>query len=229
MEMPDSPPSTSSTATLKSTWDAFHSALPVSYRVAIALDAFVLLITFGALILLAVYIRKQIKRRRMPEDDLEMKCCGGGSGIMDMEDTERPKKKPGLLKKFRVGRKKGHVRWTSSVEVEGCEKGEKEMVKMKHGSEEWETNTWGPKTGPKSGSIHHIENAQFDIGMRGGGGGGFRVNPLGKGKRGISGIGDNGEWKRGSLWKGMEERRQKERQLRSKQRIAAGYDGYRGN
>lgn len=241
MEMPDSPPQPSQTA--KSTWDSIHGSLPVSYQVAIALDAFVLFITFAALLLLTIYIRKQIKRKRLAEDDLEMKCCGGSrSGSICTENTVLPgEKRKGLLAKLTgEGRKpKGHVRWTSSVEAVD-EKGlEREVVKMKRGSGEWETDTWGPRSSSKAHSkiafeenakpegVHHVEDVAFDIGMRGDGGASFRINPSGKGRKNAGGISSDGEWKRGSLWKGMSDKREKA--ARSKDRIAAGRDGFRGN
>ncbi|KAE9372583.1 hypothetical protein N431DRAFT_243817 [Stipitochalara longipes BDJ] len=58
MQMPDSPqPPNPSSFRL-------GAQLPVSYRVAIAVDAFVLLITIMSLVGLGVYIRRQLRRRK---------------------------------------------------------------------------------------------------------------------------------------------------------------------
>lgn len=172
-----------------------------------------------------------------------MKCCGGSrSGSICTENTVLPgDKRKGLLAKLtRGGRKpKGHVRWTSSVEALDEKGVEREVVKMKRGSEEWETDTWGPRSSSKAHSksisaanaepegVHHVEDVAFDIGMRGGSGKNFRVNPLGKGKKNAESIDSDGEWKRGSLWKGLSDKREKA--ARSKDRVAAGYGGSRGN
>ncbi|PMD16783.1 hypothetical protein NA56DRAFT_302382 [Hyaloscypha hepaticicola] len=60
MLMPDSPQPPPSAP---SSW-RLGTSLPVSYRVAIAIDAIVLLITILSLILLFVYIRRQYNRRK---------------------------------------------------------------------------------------------------------------------------------------------------------------------
>jgi hypothetical protein len=241
MEMPDSS-AAPATETAKSTWDTIHSSLPVSYQIAIALDAFVMFITFAALLLLALYVRKQIKRRRqLADDDLEMKCCGGKIDNMYSDIMEKPDKKRsgGLLGKLTGKKPKGHVRWTSSVEA--CTD-DNSFVKMKMKSEssEWETDTWskGSNSSPqcialeteKPRSIHNAEDlgASYNVGMRGGGTVGFRVNPLG-GAGTNGGINNDGRWERGSLWKSIKAKKAKERAQRSRERIAAGYDGFRGN
>lgn len=262
MMMPDSSPSASSTAVAKNAWDtlqyvsyprlhtswtlwhtktspmgeieanATSSSIPVSYQVAIALDAFILFITFAVLILLAFYIRKQLVLRRLlsHSSDVEMKgetqspnasnATAGNSNTIGRRNT---------LGKFT--RKKGHVRWTSSVEqcseMGSGEKGERERVKMKLGSGEWETDTWGPST--KKGPGGGADGESMGVGMRGGGNAksGFRFNPLGR-RKSSTGA---GEWQRGSLWKDVEARRElkKARATKVQARADAGYDGYRGN
>jgi len=230
MEMSDSPPSASSTPVAQSAWDAIHSSIPVSYQVAIALDAFILFITFAVLLLLAFYIRNQIKlRSQLSEDgDLEMKggaSCTASNGSENANFPGNTGTKRSMLGK--LTRKKGHVRWTSSVEQcsDGAEKGERERVKMKLGSGEWVTDTWGPRSAKKI-----VDGGGLQVGMRGGNAkSGLRFNPLERNKPGAD-AGGIGEWQRGSLWKSVEARREKkEKATRCQERAAAGYDGYRGN
>jgi hypothetical protein len=257
MDMPDSPqPSSTSSpsATTSTTWSSLHSSLPVSYQVAIALDAFVLFITFTALLLLAVYIRRQIARRKALEsDDLEMKCCGDEGRDSLCNDRApvhegRKSKTSVLLGKLRrsglsqggdrnggeektTRMKKGHVRWTSSVEALGPDcNSEKIAMKAGHASappqdtktdsNEWQTDTWGSSSRLKAKRNMELGlrtgmgmSAGVGMGVGLGQNSGFRVNPLGRSWwfGGLGGIGQDGRWERGSLWKGYGARRERER------------------
>lgn len=107
---------------------------------------------------------------------------------------------------------------------DSAEKGERERVKMKLGSGEWETDTWGTKSNTKT----NPGGEKFDVGMRGGGAAkSFRLSGIGGGES----AGGIGEWQRGSLWKNVEARRElkKARATKVQERAAAGYDSYRGN
>jgi hypothetical protein len=86
MEMPDSVPYPNSDPSPPAhSWIEAGTGLPVSYRIAIALDAFVLFVTIGALILLAVYVSRQYRRRTFMalvngrEDGVEIESVDGGS------------------------------------------------------------------------------------------------------------------------------------------------------
>jgi hypothetical protein len=113
MEMPDSPPSTPQPPS----W-SIGTQLPVSYRVAIAVDAFVLLITICSLIGLGLYIRYQYRRRKaglLYGHDSEFVFDDSCSE----DDVDLKEEEAGLEGGLREGqgerKKKGHVRWTSSV------------------------------------------------------------------------------------------------------------------
>ncbi|KUJ13784.1 uncharacterized protein LY89DRAFT_721002 [Mollisia scopiformis] len=104
MEMPDSPPPPPPPNSPPSYWNFATNGLPVSYRVAIIIDAFVLVVTIVSLCLLGWYMRKQYRRRRLlaliHEQEQEGKLRGLEEG---MERRERRKNK-------------GHVRWGSGVQ-----------------------------------------------------------------------------------------------------------------
>jgi hypothetical protein len=111
MDMPDSTPSPPPP---ESSW-SLSKGLPVSYRVAIALDVFVLLITIAALIFLALYIRRQYWRRHMGLLADHGSEDGSEGGEKEIEDEV----KKGKLRKS-PRRKVGHERW-------GSESGQWEM------------------------------------------------------------------------------------------------------
>lgn len=114
MDMPDSP-----RPPQPSSWSV-GTQLPVSYRVAIAVDAVVLLTTILSLIGLGWYIRRQLQKRKdsllhhheagygFDSDDED-----GGDVSLDLDG----KAEEGMLVSSQRGerKKKGHVRWTSSV------------------------------------------------------------------------------------------------------------------
>lgn len=84
MEMPDSVPyPDSDPSPPPHSWIEAGTGLPVSYRIAIALDAFVLFVTIGALIMLAVYVSRQYRRRKFMalvngrEDGVEIQSVDG--------------------------------------------------------------------------------------------------------------------------------------------------------
>ena len=108
--------------------------LPVSYRVAIAVDVFVLLTTAFSLVLLGVYIRQQLWRRKRgllrgdgKEEGFSDDGEGGEEGVGNGEG--------------RKGGKKGHVRWTSSVVGMGVfsrlSVSEEGRVKLEGGEGNW--------------------------------------------------------------------------------------------
>ena len=102
MLMPDSPQPSP-----PSSW-RLGTALPVSYRVAIAIDAIVLLITILSLVLLGVYIRRQYNKRKSS-------LLHGKDGEFDFDDEESLEGKDG-----EVGR--GGGRGGEGEEEEGsCE------------------------------------------------------------------------------------------------------------
>ncbi|CZT45683.1 uncharacterized protein RSE6_06014 [Rhynchosporium secalis] len=123
---------------------SFTTSLPISYRVAIFLDAFILFLTLAILVGALLYLRNRgptpymLSRQRNHNlsPDPKARSRGAGRG-MDEEQTllivgysdERPKKEMGELvkaseDKIVVGivkglggkKKKGHVRWTPSVQ-----------------------------------------------------------------------------------------------------------------
>jgi hypothetical protein len=109
MLMPDSPRPPQSPS-----WSV-GTQLPVSYRVAIAVDAFVLVITILSLVGLGVYIRRQLRRRREGLlGDVEYNFDDSSS-----EDEVDSKQEEAAIESGMPNgvekKKKGHVRWTSSV------------------------------------------------------------------------------------------------------------------
>ncbi|KAN0110745.1 hypothetical protein V8E51_007132 [Hyaloscypha variabilis] len=119
MQMPDSPHPPPHTS-----FD-LGAQLPVSYRVAIAVDAVVLLVTILSLIGLGVYIRRQIRRRRdgllqNQEEGYGFESDDASSGDEDEDGKgDIALGDDGKVGEAGVGemgrKKKGHVRWTSSV------------------------------------------------------------------------------------------------------------------
>jgi hypothetical protein len=134
MLMPDSPQPSP-----PSSW-RLGTQLPVSYRVAIAVDAIVLLITILSLVLLGVYIRRQYRRRKSSllhgkeEYDFDDEESLGDSG----KDGEAG----GEMERGVERKKKGHVRWTSSVVGMGVFAGRVDEGKVRLGGEEGERG-WG--------------------------------------------------------------------------------------
>ncbi|KAE8449059.1 hypothetical protein EG329_008647 [Mollisiaceae sp. DMI_Dod_QoI] len=130
MEMPESPPpppNSTPSASANSYWNFAANGLPVSYQIAIIIDAFVLVVTIVSLCLLGWYMRRQYRRRRLlqlihereREDanldlDLELKGrdmeAGKMGGVLGKLGAGKGKKE----KKER--KKKGHVRWGSNVQ-----------------------------------------------------------------------------------------------------------------
>jgi hypothetical protein len=109
MDMPDSSPSPPpEDVSPESSW-SLSKGLPVSYRVAIALDVFVLLITIAALIFLALYIRRQYWRRHMSLLADHGSEDGSEGGEKEVEDEVRR----GKLRKSPRRKVGGHERWGS--------------------------------------------------------------------------------------------------------------------
>jgi hypothetical protein len=112
MLMPDSP-----RPAHISSWSP-GSQLPVSYRVAIAIDAVVLVITILSLVLLGVYIRRQYRRRKASllhdtEYNFDSDSEDDAEGELKLEEAGIPQGAKGEMGAEK--KKKGHVRWTSSV------------------------------------------------------------------------------------------------------------------
>jgi hypothetical protein len=183
MDMPDSHPSSPEPTSWR-----LGKQLPVSYRVAIAVDAFVLLITICSLVLLGVYIRRQYTKRMMGllhGHDAEYGFDDSSSedeGDLKEEEAGRGVKDRGV--KIGERKKKGHVRWTSSVVGMGV------FV-------EWDVSEVEGKAGVKKGTR--------------------------KGERGW--VYDPKDAREGGPYKVEGD----ERQTKVNMRVAAGYDGFRGN
>jgi len=110
MLMPDSPQPPESHS-----WSV-GTQLPVSYRVAIAVDAFVLVITILSLVGLGVYIRRQLRRRREGLlGDVEYNFDDSSSEDEVDSKQEEAAIETGMPNGGVEKKKKGHVRWTSSV------------------------------------------------------------------------------------------------------------------
>ncbi|CZR58672.1 uncharacterized protein PAC_08564 [Phialocephala subalpina] len=215
MEMPDSPPPPPPPpgpppSTSAKVWNFATNGLPVSYRVAIIIDAFVLVVTIISLCLLGWYMRKQYRRRRLLQAIREQEQDDVGLKLRDLE-TE--------MEEGNVGG--GSVDLDSSFEPPSSSPNPQPSTPtLLHGSKQ------------KSGKHEALRKFDLDYNEEEGYGDssklGYRVNPLGKAKSSPISAEFRGDplGKAGGLRLWEEE---KERHRRVGQRVAAGYDGFRGN